>query len=190
MMKTLLASVAAAGLMLSAPASAALINFQGSFSGSQEVPPTGSPGTGTASLVADTVAQTLTVTESFSGLTAPSIQGHLHAGAPGVSGPIILPFASFPTGVQSGTFSGVFTATDLTNIAASGISTFDGLLNALEAGGTYLNIHSSVFPAGEIRAAVVPASVPEPVTLSIMGAALAGLGLVRRGRGRTLRAAR
>lgn len=186
MVKTLLASVAA-GLMLSAPASAALINFQGNFSASQQVPPNGSPATGTASLVADTVAQTLTVTESFSGLTSPSAAGHIHAGAPGVNGPIIIAFSTFPTGVTSGTFSGVFTAANLINQGASGISTFSGLLTTLQASGTYLNIHSVAFPNGEIRAAVVPASVPEPMTLSILGASLASLALARSGRGRSAR---
>ena len=190
MVNTLLASVAAAGLLLSAPAFAAVISFQGNFSGSQQVPPNGSPAIGTASLVADTVAQTLTVTESFSGLTSPSAAGHIHAGAPGVNGPVIIPFSTFPTGVTSGTFSGVFTAADLINQGTSGISTFGSLLTTLQAGGAYLNIHSSTLPNGEIRAAVVAASVPEPVALSIMGAALAGLGLVRGGRSRSARTAR
>ena len=54
------------------------------------------------------------------------------------------------------------------------------LFNGLFAGTEYLNIHTTAFLGGEIRGFLSP--VPEPASLAIFGAALAGLGLIRRRR--------
>jgi hypothetical protein len=185
-MKTLLAAgCAVACLALSHPASAALITFDATLTGTQETPPNASPATGAGTVVADTVAQTLGVSESFAMLSSPSTVSHLHFAPPGVAGPIILPLTNFPAGVTSGSFTGTFTAADLTNQATTGISTFAGLLAAMEAGETYLNIHSSLFPAGEIRGQLVPAAVPEPLPLALLlGMGLAGIAFARTGRSR------
>jgi hypothetical protein len=178
-MRMLLLTIACAGALLAAPppAAAALITFHASLSGAQETPPNGSPATGSATLVADTVAQTLSVSEVFSGLLGPTGAGHIHAAPPGVAGPIILPFAEFPVGVTSGSFTGTFSAADLTNQATSGITNFTDLLNALEAGNTYVNIHTTPFPGGEIRGQVL--TVSEPVSLTLLGVGLGGLGFAR-----------
>ena len=54
------------------------------------------------------------------------------------------------------------------------------LFAAMVDGKTYLNIHTNVVPAGEIRGFLV--YVPEPITLSLFGAGLAGTALLRRRR--------
>jgi hypothetical protein len=74
-------------------------------------------------------------------------------------------FSNFAT---SGTFSYSGTAVDTA-----------GEINALFAGGLYVNIHTLEFPGGEIRGQLTP--VPEPETYAmIAGAGLVGFGVFRR----------
>jgi len=51
------------------------------------------------------------------------------------------------------------------------------LLAGLSAGDTYLDIHSSVFPSGEIRGFLAPA-VPEPSTWAMLLLGFTGIGFM------------
>jgi hypothetical protein len=187
-----LAIIAFAALGLASNADAAPIVFSTTLSGPNEATPNASPGTGTALVTFDPIANTMRVEVSFSGLLGVTTASHIHCcttvpltGAAGVA-TTSPTFTDFPSGVTSGTYDHTFDMTLATSynapfITANGGTTASAesaLFNAMVAGKTYLNIHSSVFPGGEIRGFLV--AVPEPVTLSLFGAGLAGMVAMRR----------
>ena len=172
-------------------AQASVLIFNTTLSGAQENPPTNSPGTGTATVTIDDVANTLSVNVSFSGLTTTgtgTTASHIHCcvttGPGGNAGVATTTptFPGFPLGVTSGTYSMTFNML----LASSYNPAFIGSLTpaqaeailfaGMEAGNAYLNIHSSTFPSGEIRG-YLPA-VPLPSTLPLFATGLAGLGLL------------
>ena len=102
--------------------------------GGNEVPPvtTNASGSGTVTVNPDhTVVAHITVT----GMQATA--AHIHQGAPGASGPVIVPF----TKTGDNTFS-----------APPGAKFTDEQYAAFKAGNTYVNVHSAEHKAGEIRA--------------------------------------
>jgi hypothetical protein len=147
--------------------------FSAKFSGFEEVGAVGagqtgailSGGTATLDLELDRQAQTLTFTLSYSGLNAPITQSHVHFGKRHVGGGVMAFFCSNlgngPAGTQacpapSGTVTGTITPADVVGPAAQGVTAgnFDALVEALDNDTAYGNIHSTAFPAGEIRGQV------------------------------------
>jgi len=108
----------------------------------QETPPNSSLGTGSGCFELDVGALTLTYNIQFAGLTAAQTGAHIHGFAPpGTAAPVLFPLAlGSPI---SGTIA--LTAGELA-----------GILN----GQTYVNIHTSNYPNGEIRGQIVRAPAP------------------------------
>ncbi len=145
-------------LVLGSPnnALAYLVGFSANLQGSQEVPPNASPATGTAILIYDTVANTLTTNITFSGLLAGLTASHIHGpAAPGVNAGVLHGFPTTPLGSMSGSYSDVWSGLTATQV---------GYLNT---GQLYVNLHTSLYPGGEIRGQIL--SDPTPTRPSTWG---------------------
>jgi hypothetical protein len=105
--------------------------FVATLTGAQENPPVHSAAMGmaTVTLSADRTMITYMVTHNVSGATA----GHIHMGAPGTNGSVVIPFASATSPIM-----GTAAVTP-------------ALATALETAQLYANIHSSTSAGGEIR---------------------------------------
>jgi CHRD domain/PEP-CTERM motif len=180
--------VAVAALLFGMTAFAGPITYFAGLLGSNEVPPTGSPASGFATVTVDSLLNTMLVNVTFTGLEAGVTASHIHCciGPGGNAGVATTTptFTGFPSGVTSGTYSHVFDLTLSSSYNPAFVTAEGSLANAeaallagMAADQTYLNIHSTVFPGGEIRGFLVPA--PEPGTFLLAGAVLAGL-LIRR----------
>lgn len=173
MKRALFASVMWVSVMAGSQAFGAIHSFQAIFSGLEEVPANASPGTGFLECTLDDTTGFVNVTlGGYDGLVAPSTNAHIHGpGAVGVNAGIVLQLIG-PFGATSGGLSG------------SGILTRAGfttqqLIDAMLAEETYVNVHSTTFPGGEIRGQL--RIVPEPATA--MGLLAVGtVALVRRRR--------
>ena len=188
---TLLLGVASA-------AQATVTNYTTTLSGLKEVTPNTSPGTGTAAIVIDDVANTMALNVSFSGLAGTTTGAHLHcctAQPLTGSGPVatmVPAFSMFPLGVTAGTYNMTFdllsastyNPTFITNHGGTPATAEADLLTALAAGTSYFNLHTSAYPGGEMRGFLVAAPIPEPGNLAMWAMGLAGLVGVRRWRSR------
>lgn len=107
--------------------------FTAALSGANEVPANPSQATGKATLTFNQTTNTFNIVTTYSGgLTATG--AHIHKGAPGVSGPVIFPFTQLTSPIN------------YTSPALDSLQKAD-----LFAGNYYVNVHSALYPAGEIR---------------------------------------
>jgi hypothetical protein len=108
------------------------------LTGANEVPANESKaeGSGTVKVNDDhTVTADITVT----GMTATA--AHIHQGAKGANGPVVVPFT------KSG---------DNHFVAAPGAKLSDAAYEAYKKGDLYVNVHSAAHPGGEVRAQLAP----------------------------------
>jgi hypothetical protein len=121
-----------------------------------------SEGQGTLTVNLDDTAKQLTYTLTYSGLSAPVTQAHIHFGKNHVAGGIIVflctNLGNGPAGTpacpaSSGTVSGTVTAASVVAVPGQNVTAgdFDALEDALTSDTAYANIHTKKFPEGEIR---------------------------------------
>lgn len=132
---TLLAVLSCAGLVRPAEAQTCYV-FRFGLSGDEEVPPVVTAATGNAEFRMETTTNTLDFEIAYVDLSSAETAAHLHGFAePGQEGP---PLFGLPPGNPK---IGQLVYAELDE---------DGILDGL----TYVNIHSSNFPDGEIRGQV------------------------------------
>jgi hypothetical protein len=107
------------------------------LSGAEEVPPVSTSGSGSGSF---RVAEDGTISGSVTTKGVPGTMAHIHQGAKGQNGPVIVPLT------KSGDTYSVPAGRKLT--AAQ--------LQAFKAGNTYVNVHTAKHKGGEVRAQLVP----------------------------------
>jgi hypothetical protein len=154
----LLCCVAAAASAKTRKASADLI-------GVEEVPAISTSAGGTFNATISSDETSFTYTLSYHDLRGAATQSHIHFGEKSVNGGIVVFFCSNlgngPAGTQAcpaapATITGTIKPADVIGPAGQGIGPgeFDELMDALQAGVTYVNVHSAKYPGGEIRAQI------------------------------------
>ena len=91
-----------------------------------------------------------------SGLSSAPLMAHIHLGAPGVAGPVIVPL-NVAAGPSAGTATGegTFDASAVKGKKADGSAmSLDDVVAAMRSGGTYVNLHTANNKPGEIRGPV------------------------------------
>ena len=88
------------------------------------------------------------------------IASHIHVGAAGTNGPVVLPFfgSSTPFNSTRGCDTlaeGTRTSANLVARSDAGINTWTDFINALVAGNSYVNVHTTAHTGGEIRGQLV-----------------------------------
>ena len=126
-----------AGLLVAGAVSAQ--TYVADLSGLSEAPPNASPAVG--SIQAELSGTTLVVTGGFADLQGPYTASHIHRAPAGSNGPVVVGLAPQPAGAFAGSYPA---ATNTFNLTAAQVAD-------LQAGLHYVNVHSQVFPGGEIR---------------------------------------
>ncbi len=125
--------VVLAALLAFPGAALAMIGYHATLNGGQEVPPNASPATGSATVLYDGVSK-IYVHVEFSGLLGAESGCHIHGPA--------LP------GFNAGILFGIGLGNPIDAIWVNPGATNLGYLNG---GELYVNVHSTLYPGGEIR---------------------------------------
>jgi hypothetical protein len=119
--------------------------------GAEEIPAVDSDGTGSATFQVSKDGLSMTYKLQVANLDD-VVQSHIHVAPPGSNGPVVL-FLFGPvaggTSVDGRTSEGTATAANLVGPLAG--HPLSDLLAAMEAGNTYVNVHTVAHPPGEIR---------------------------------------
>ncbi len=129
----LVASLIVTGLVIAHPAQAATTSFVAGVNGANEIPPVATGGSGVVKVTVDDVSLQVCIDASdVTGLSGPITADHIHAGAAGVEGAVVVNFnGQVVTCVTSD-------ATTVGNILA-------------DPTGFYVNLHTAANPGGELR---------------------------------------
>lgn len=132
-------------------------NVTASLDGYQEVPSISTAGAGRFRLSVNEARTSLSFELSYAGLEGGvPTAAHIHFGQRAVAGGVIADLCggSRPACPASpGTVTGTIVAGNVVGPAVQGIAPgeFDEVLRAVSSGNTYVNVHTPLYPNGEIR---------------------------------------
>ena len=146
---------AAVALGAATPASAASATFTAQLAGANEVPAVETAARGVATFKLSNDGSELTYRLNVANIEN-VLMAHIHLAAVGENGPVVAwlypegPPPELIAGRTQGTLAtGTITSADLVGPLAG--MTLADLLAAMEAGGAYVNVHTTQNPGGEIR---------------------------------------
>lgn len=125
------------------------VYFVTNMTGQEEVPPVDTQALGEAILTQDLPQnQTMHYYVNVTGIQGVT-QGHIHSGAVGENGPIVVTLFSFDSPQNEVLQDSNFTASNLEGPMEG--KTMQDLIAAMKNGSTYINVHTEQNPNGEIR---------------------------------------
>lgn len=157
-------NILASAILLAASAGAQAQIYKGVLTGANEVPPVTTSGTGVGVVSLNRNTHQLRVATTFRDLNSGVTASHVHCcAAPGANAGVATAtptFPGFPSGVTAGSYDRSFNTLDATTWNAAFMTANGGspagaeatLLDGLNGGRAYLNIHTTTSPGGEIRA--------------------------------------
>jgi len=147
------------------------VAYAAELRGSSEVPPNASNAFGSAFVLLDLMNNTILWDVNTNGIASPMLS-HIHRGGSTVSGPVIINFATTTDQITGGRTKGSTTiaAQQTANLTPADLT---ALASASTASGYYVNVHSTAFPAGEIRGQLVPANEYD---IAVAGRVTNGIG--------------
>lgn len=153
---TVLASLCLIGLA-AAPAAAQSFTLTANLAGSSETPAPGlnTGAFGDAIVIVDLTARTVTYTVRVFNFPSGVTVSHIHIGAAGTAGPVVINFAPPVTASNDFGFTGTVKDTEFSLQPNLGIRSADDMFQAILGGNSYVNVHSAVNPGGEIRGQLI-----------------------------------
>ena len=134
-------------------------SFRIRLEGDQSVPPVDTTSFGFAKiqLVDNTTLRFTLIVCNIANVT----RAHIHVSAAGTNGPVVIGFFEEPIYPFSTTHgcsllsAGIRTPSDLTVHPEAGINNWTDFVHALQTNNTYVNVHTTAHPGGEIRGQLV-----------------------------------
>jgi hypothetical protein len=153
MNKELFASLVAVSLSLFAIEVPALADTDlvATLSGDTETPPVTTIASGSGEFTVDDDSTGVIYSVNLSDIDDITA-AHIHVGAVGVAGPIVL---TVPEDNLGNSMSGTLGTPNFTPQPAQGINTVADAINAIRNGNAYFNVHTDQNPNGEVRGQMV-----------------------------------
>jgi hypothetical protein len=138
----LVTTLAAAGLVSAQPS-----NFGAHLTGANEVPANDSQAQGQVNLMFDSDLSVKQFKLNFTNLLGDVTGAHIHCAEVGSNGDVGVDLLS---NASTNGASNYGTITDA-GVAGGGWTSLTDVVDAITSGGAYVNVHSTVYPGGEIR---------------------------------------